>query len=296
MFIPKWILILAGVFAALYLWNRQSADEKYWFWEDIKLWGTLLSLLIVLISIGFSIYLFWKHETTLASIVIIPAILAISIVAYKDRRTIIDDKGNLNEASFHRELKWHLRKIAKMNDLEKVRSYEQFAEKIRLTGVLYNFHENIEHYPSWYKDEKNKSWCSPEIKPEELYALRSEEWDDKWSRQYPRTQIENATTALIYSAHNNGQPMSVLFLSAWQKYFIDIYEGPILVFKGILNYEIGEYTDSLKDHQIHLFYPGNWLLFLYKKAYEVRSFQNAKSKKALADISQKHLDEKPPNK
>lgn len=226
------------------------------------------------------------------------------------------DVNLFRKYKFERLLKKHQRNINKSeDDVEKINNERIKLEKdLLLCQRCWQFIEDIEHYPTWYKNVKNDDgtpyWKSKAIKPDELtlrkyssstlkeLASDSEEFnsDDEIIEFcfklegnkycfYVNRELRYRDN-ISYSS-NNGE--LILY------YPIFVFENnEHLVFKSKLFYEGGEYGNYFGYYNLEAFEPGLWVKFLLNKIVEVRKeeeqHKKESRKKTAKDVQKEKKD------
>ena len=297
--VPALILIIFFL-AAL---SQPNALSEWW--DELKCFGSCLGICIALGMGLVGIYLFFVHEFVWALIAISP-LMAIGLKQQLEESKEITVKKIIQEkTSFSGQRSMDVLKPdvllslikrqqglnSKLKDSpQKLKEErEKFADQIKLGHTLYKFYDGIKHYPAWYKDDKNATWCCPSIQKHEIRELN---WSKDLYEQCPENEVKEGKKTLILNMDKLN--LKVLFFEQenhgysieYAKYVgVSIFCGKERVFKGTLKESTDMYTSYLGNFSLEALKPGEWLESLYVLMFNCREYSELKN--VMADEERK---------
>ncbi len=266
MYIPLWLIVVAVIIWFIWARNKEKAEQNRPLTPEEQESEESLR----------KISKQWQHES--------------------DVNTFFDlDK-------FDEALKIHETQVAKIKDEpNKVRNErEAFDKSLMFSQRLWQFVDDVKHYPHWYKNSKKDDgtpyWKSKAIQPNELIlkkfsssklsklADKSDKFrDDDEVIEYS-FEIEGNKYTLFINREINRQEEN--YFSSREDKWEPIYYYPVfvyendskLVYQAKLFYESGEYVDSYDHHYLEAFKPGEWTKFLLGKIFAIRAEEEQSSK------------------
>lgn len=202
---------------------------------------------------------------------------------------------------FDKALKLHETRVAKIKDEpNKVRNErEEFDESLMFSQRLWQFVDDVKHYPHWYRNSKDRGetpyWESKVIQPDELILKKFSasilaklvDISDKFRKDDEIVEYAfevKGTKYILFIA--NHQDDNFLGSDPMYYYPVFVYEnGDRLVYQAKLYYESGEYTDSYDHHYLEAFKPGQWTKFLLCKIFAIRAEEDISSKEVREEMN-----------
>ncbi len=265
MYIPIWLIVVGVIIWFIYARNKEKAQQNIPLTPEEEESEASLR----------KISKRWQHES--------------------------DVNSFFDLSKFDQVLKLHNDKVLKIkDDANKVKNEREELDKVlMLSQRLWQFVDDVKHYPHWYKNSKKDDgtpyWKSKAINPEELILKKFSSSglekligssSDKFRKddeiiEYA-FEVDGHKYTLFIDREINRQDDNFLGSDKWEPiyyYPVFVYENDErLVYQAKLFYESGEYVDSYDHHYLEAFKPGEWTKFLLGKIFAIRAEEEQSSK------------------
>ena len=275
MFIPTWLLIVIVVIAVSMLLPAIG--------HVLKSVALVAYASLVLVSIPASLYFFSRGDRQAGWLASLPWISLAALGLWSATIAVARSSLWLHEL--------RARTASSPQDTERLR--RKYADAIDLSGTMWQFREDVKHFPSWYSktNADGTPWTSNVIRKDEIKEIESE--DDVRAAGLNPSSVTIKTPYVLYTfsadtksyafCAREGVELSGFdhdrdgeALGACGVWVIEKPDRVVLSLK--LAHYWGEYADTLSRERSRLeaFKPGEWLHVLTDVAQRVRRDEREK--------------------
>lgn len=273
MFIPIWVLVIVAIVLVVGLPRLLGAV-----FSAAIVGGVLL---LVASFLGF-FYFYLQGDRQTAFIVGIPLYPVIAWELLKETSKVMRSSLWLHQ----------FRAKSATTPEALIRLRQRYADDISLGTTLFEFYDDIKHFPSWFnaRNPDGTPWTSNVINQDAIIECQSRFVPDSAGIDGSLLTSDSGRPCLIYSfaaggrefafcarvdgyADTPGRRRDGLYkaLAVW------VIEKPNNVaLKADLQHHCGEYRDSFESAYFHAFKPGEWLEVLIDTATAVKADEKAK--------------------
>ena len=258
MFIPTWIVVVVVVLVGSFFWRQ--------IWDTIQGLAILAIVLALLASIPLVLYLAFVEKNKSAEFVFWVAFALIGLWhLFMEGRTPIHSSMRLHE------LRVKMVSASKPEKLINLR--RKFAESLGLGRKLWQFYEDVHHFPSWYTCtlQDGTPWTSNVIKREEIQNIHGNAGRESAGLD-PSILDDGSGEALVYSFESEGKPFAFCSRASSRTPDPDIdgehraerlawvIEKPdrVVLKLGLVYYPTA-HGETFMHAWVHAFKPGEWL-------------------------------------